>query len=218
MEAATKAKANAAGSVEKAVYTTASSNKWMYRFLKRLFDILVSLAAGLVLLIPMVIVAILIRLDSKGPAIFRQERMGKDGKVFTIYKFRTMSMDAPHELATREFTNSEEYMTKLSRILRRSSIDELPQLYNILRGDMSIVGYRPVCLTETELNDLRMRYGVFAARPGITGLAQVSGRDNIGYEEKALLDARYVAERSIKMDLWCLIQTVKVVISGEGVI
>lgn len=218
MEAATKAKANAAGSVEKAVYATASSNKWMYRFLKRLFDILVSLAAGLVLLIPMVIVAILIRLDSKGPAIFRQERMGKDGKVFTIYKFRTMSMDAPHELATREFTNSEEYMTKLSRILRRSSIDELPQLYNILRGDMSIVGYRPVCLTETELNDLRMRYGVFAARPGITGLAQVSGRDNIGYEEKALLDARYVAERSIKMDLWCLIQTVKVVISGEGVI
>lgn len=218
MEAATKAKANAAGSVEKAVYTTASSNKWMYRFLKRLFDILVSLAAGLMLLIPMVIVAILIRLDSKGPAIFRQERMGKDGKVFTIYKFRTMSMDAPHELATREFTNSEEYMTKLSRILRRSSIDELPQLYNILRGDMSIVGYRPVCLTETELNDLRMRYGVFAARPGITGLAQVSGRDNIGYEEKALLDARYVAERSIKMDLWCLIQTVKVVISGEGVI
>lgn len=189
-----------------------------YRFLKRTCDILIALGAGLVLLVPMLIVALLIRLDSKGPALFCQERMGKGGKVFTIYKFRTMAIDAPHELAARNFPNSEAYMTRLGRFLRRSSIDELPQLFNILRGDMTIVGYRPVCLSETELNDLRMRYGVFAARPGITGLAQVSGRDNIGYEEKALLDARYVAERSVKMDLWVLLQTVKTVISGEGVL
>lgn len=218
MGTATKEKASAGETTVEMVSAIASDKKVMYRFFKRLFDIVLSLIACVVLFIPLILISVLICLDSKGPAIFTQERMGKDGKVFTIYKFRTMSLDAPSEMAARDFCDSEKYMTKLGRFLRRSSIDELPQLFNILRGDMSIVGYRPVCLTETELNELRMRYGVFNTRPGITGLAQVSGRDNIGYEEKALLDARYVAERSMKMDIWCLIQTVKVVITGEGVI
>lgn len=200
------------------ISSVASDKKRVYRFVKRFLDIVLSLIACVVLFIPLLVIAALIRLDSKGPAIFTQERMGKGGKPFTIYKFRTMSLDAPSERAARDFADSEKYITKLGRFLRRSSIDELPQLFNILRGDMTIVGYRPVCLTETDLNELRMRYGVFAARPGMTGLAQISGRDNIGYEEKALLDAKYVAERSFKMDLWCLIQTVKVVLSGEGAI
>lgn len=217
METAVKEKSCSANTATETVSAIVSDKKVVYRFFKRFFDIVLSLLAFVVLLIPLILISVLIRLDSKGPAIFAQKRMGKGGKVFTIYKFRTMVLDAPSEVAARDFCDSDKYVTKLGRFLRRTSIDELPQLFNILRGDMTIVGYRPVCLTETELNELRMRYGVFTARPGITGLAQVSGRDNIGYEEKALLDARYVAERSLKMDLWCLIQTVRVVISGEGV-
>lgn len=189
-----------------------------YLFIKRLADVIISAAACAILLVPLLIVALLIKLDSEGPVIFAQKRMGKDGKVFTIYKFRTMSIDAPSELATREFSDSDQYMTKLGAFLRRSSIDELPQLVNILLGDMSIVGYRPVCLTETDLNDLRMRYGVFALRPGITGLAQVKGRDNLEFREKAKFDAQYVAGCSFKLDLWCLIMTVKTVLTGEGAV
>lgn len=217
METAVKEESCSSGTAAETVAAAPANKKTVYRFIKRFFDIVLSLTGLIVLFVPLVLICILIRLDSNGPAVFTQERMGKGGKVFTIYKFRTMSPDAPSEMAARDFWDSEKYMTKLGRFLRRTSMDELPQLFNILRGDMTIVGYRPVCLTETELNELRMRYGVFAARPGLTGLAQVSGRDNIGYEEKALLDARYVAERSLKMDLWCLIQTVKTVISGEGV-
>ena len=218
MKAAVKEISKCMDSQAESVCSPSSGNKIAYRFIKRFFDIMLSLLAGIVLLVPLLLIALLIRLDSEGPAIFRQERMGKDGRIFTIFKFRTMALDAPSELAAREFSDSDAYMTRLGRFLRRSSIDELPQLLNIIKGDMSIVGYRPVCLTETELNELRMQLGVFTARPGITGLAQVSGRDNIGYQEKATLDARYVAERSLKLDLWCLFQTVKVVITGEGVI
>jgi len=188
-----------------------------YLCVKRFFDVVISALAAVALLIPMIIIAILIRLDSKGPAIFCQDRMGKDGKVFRIYKFRTMELSAPPELATRDFTDMDKHITKLGAFLRRTSIDELPQLYNILRGDMSIVGYRPVCLTEEKLNILRKQYGVFALRPGITGLAQVCGRDNVDYQEKAQMDAEYVSRCSARLDLWCLMKTVKVVLTGEGV-
>lgn len=217
METATIEKTVTAEPVEAAVPVIGTEKKLFYRFVKRFFDITLSFLGLAVLFVPMLIIAIAIPLDSKGSAIFTQKRMGKDGKIFTMYKFRTMSPDAPAEMAARDFHDAEDYMTKLGWFLRRTSIDELPQLINILRGDMSIVGYRPVCLTETQLNELRMRYGVFTVRPGITGLAQVSGRDNIEYKEKALLDAKYVAERSLKMDLWCLLQTVRVVVTGEGV-
>ena len=188
-----------------------------YLAFKRVFDIAAALAAGAVLLLPLILVGILIRLDSPGPAIFRQERMGKDGKAFTIYKFRTMSMSAPRDMATRELEKHGQYVTKLGAFLRRSSIDELPQLWNILKGDMSIVGYRPVVLTEARLNEMRKQYGVFTTRPGITGLAQVSGRDNLSIEEKVRLDAEYVAKCSMKMDIHCILMTVKTVITGEGV-
>ena len=165
----------------------------------------------------LLLVAVMIRLDSPGPAIFSQERMGKDGKAFTIYKFRTMTTSAPRDMAASEIEKHGQYVTKLGSFLRRSSIDELPQLWNILKGDMSIVGYRPVVLTETKLNGLRRECGVFAVRPGITGLAQVSGRDNLSIEEKVRLDARYVARCSMKMDIRCILMTVKTVLTGEGV-
>lgn len=188
-----------------------------YLMFKRIFDIAASFAAGVILLLPLALVAVLIRLDSPGPAIFRQERMGKGGKAFTIYKFRTMSISAPRDMATRELEKHGQYVTKLGAFLRRSSIDELPQLWNILKGDMSIVGYRPVVLTETKLNEMRKAYGVFATRPGITGLAQVSGRDNLSIEEKVRLDAEYVAKCSLGMDIRCILMTVKTVLTGEGV-
>ena len=129
-----------------------------------------------------------------------------------------MKKDAPPELATLEFKDSSDYITPIGGFLRRTSIDELPQLFNIIKGDMSIVGYRPVCLTEVKLNELRMEYGVFALRPGITGLAQVKGRDTLRSPEKALLDKQYVEECSAKLDIWCCLQTVWTVISGKGAI
>ena len=193
-------------------------NKPFYQMVKRIADIVIALLSGILLAVPMVIVAAIIRLESPGPAIFKQARLGKDGKPFMIMKFRTMRTDAPGQMAAREFRNSGEYITRFGAFLRRTSIDELPQLMNILRGEMSFVGYRPVCLTETELNRLRMEYGVFSVRPGLTGLAQVRGRDGLDYHEKAEIDAEYVRDCGFAMDLWCLLKTVAVVFTGEGVL
>lgn len=188
-----------------------------YRFIKRVFDVAVSLIGGLILLIPMLLIGVMIRIDSPGPVIFKQKRMGKNGQIFTIYKFRTMYEDSPDNLSTNQFDDAHKYVTKVGSVLRRTSIDELPQLINVLRGEMSIVGYRPVCITETELNEKRKQNGVFALRPGITGLAQVSGRDNIvDYHTKVQLDTEYVRNCSLKLDLWCILKTFKVVFSGEG--
>ena len=209
--------AEKAGKVSEELVPVALNAGKGYLVFKRIFDIVASFAAGAILLLPLILVAILIRLDSPGPAIFRQERMGKDGKSFTIYKFRTMTTSAPSDMATRELEKHGQYVTKLGAFLRHSSIDELPQLWNILKGDMSIVGYRPVVLTETKLNEMRREYGVFATRPGITGLAQVSGRDNLSIEEKVLLDAEYVTKCSLGMDIRCILMTVKTVLTGEGV-
>lgn len=189
-----------------------------YLRIKRLIDILVSLSLILLLWFPMLVIAAVIRLDSEGPAIFSQKRLGRYGEPFTIYKFRTMRKDAPPELASCEFRDSAAYITKIGGFLRRTSIDELPQLFNILKGDMSLVGYRPVCVTETKLNEMRKQLGVFALRPGITGLAQVSGRDNIYGERKARLDAEYVSRCSLGMDLLCVLKTIKTVFTGEGAI
>lgn len=192
--------------------------KAFYRFVKRSFDILASATLLLLLAIPMLVIAVVIRLDSPGRAIFRQKRVGRNGEPFTVYKFRTMQQEAPSEMATREFVNAGEYITKIGSFLRRSSLDELPQLFNVLLGNMSFVGYRPICLTETALNELRREKGVFVMKPGITGLAQVNGRDYISMEEKVALDARYVAECSLGLDIRCLFKTVAVVVTGEGVI
>lgn len=189
-----------------------------YLLMKRLADVVISALMLLLLGIPMLLIALLVRIDSEGPVLFKQTRLGRFGEPFTIYKFRTMKVDAPSEMASNEFADADQYITKMGAFLRRTSIDELPQLFNILKGDMSLVGYRPVCITERELNEIRRQYGVFALRPGITGLAQVSGRDNIRGEKKARLDAEYVSRCSAKMDLWCILKTIKTVFTGEGVI
>ena len=189
-----------------------------YLVIKRGMDFIFACITLLVLFIPLLIIVGLIKIDSPGPALFKQQRLGLGGKPFTIYKFRTMTKDAPPELATLEFKDSSDYITRIGGFLRRTSIDELPQLFNIIKGDMSFVGYRPVCLTEEKLNNLRLEYGVFALRPGITGLAQVKGRDTLRSPEKALLDKQYVEECSAKMDIWCCMKTVWTVISGKGAI
>lgn len=188
----------------------------IYLTIKRMFDLVFAILASALLFVPMLIVAVLIKLDSPGPVIFTQRRVGKCGKEFTIYKFRTMYIGSPNNVAAYKLDGLERYVTKIGAILRRTSIDELPQLWNIIRGDMSFVGYRPICSAEKRINDLRQSKGVFVLRPGITGLAQISGRDDISEEEKVCCDAKYVSECSLKTDIYCLVKTVSTVISGRG--
>lgn len=199
------------------ICSTQGRKKSAYQVVKRIFDIVVSATGLLVLGLPMLLIALLIQLDSEGPAIFKQERIGKNGKAFVIYKFRTMRPEAPDNVATNDLTNASAYITAFGRFLRNTSIDELPQLINVLRGEMSLVGFRPVCLAEKTLNQYRKDLGVFDVKPGMTGLAQVSGRDNVNAEEKASMDAEYAQKQSVWLDLWCLCKTLGVVVSQKGV-
>ena len=187
-----------------------------YRFVKRSFDI-ISSGLGIILLSPvMLIIAIAIKLDSKGPVIFKQQRIGKGGKAFTLYKFRSMSQAAPHETATSVLKNAESYVTRVGKILRKLSLDELPQLFNCFTGKMSVIGYRPLILSEQKCNAMRERLGVFEMRPGISGYAQVIGRDDVYYKNKAILDAEYVKKASLWFDIKLLFMTVAVVFTRKG--
>lgn len=171
-----------------------------YNKLKRVIDIIISIL-GIILLSPIfLITSILIKLESEGPVIFKQLRAGKNSKPFYIYKFRSMKANAP-TLSTNEFEDANLFITKIGRFIRKTSIDELPQLINILKGDMSIVGPRPVILDEKELISLRQEYNVDNILPGITGLAQINGRDSIGNEEKVKLDYEYLQNRSLNLDI-----------------
>ena len=187
-----------------------------YRIVKRGFDIIASLLM-LILFAPiMLIIAIAIKCDSKGGVIFKQKRMGKGGKTFNCYKFRSMKIDAPKDCATSRLENPEQYQTRLGRILRKTSLDELPQLWCVLIGTMSFIGYRPLVLTEEKCNDMRRRLNVFSVRPGISGYAQVLGRDDVYYKNKAILDAEYVKNASLSFDLKLMFQTVAVVLKRKG--
>ncbi len=189
----------------------------VYRFFKRLFDIVLSFIALLILWPVMLILAIWVRLDSKGPVIFRQSRVGLHGKLFRIYKFRTMRTDAPSEMATRDLENPYSYITKSGDFLRKTSLDELPQLVNVLRGDMSLVGPRPLIENEGgNIHKLRMDSGVYTVRPGLTGWAQVNGRDNVPDEEKAAYDREYVEKLSFVFDVKIIFKTIAVVFKRDG--
>lgn len=187
-----------------------------YRFVKRSFDIVVSFLMLIVLSPIMLLIAIAIKCDSKGSVIFKQKRMGKDGKIFYCYKFRSMRTDAPRDCATSLLKNPEQYQTRVGRFLRKTSLDELPQLWCVLVGSMSIIGYRPLVLTEEKCNEMRRRLNVFSFRPGVSGYAQVHGRDDVYYKNKAVLDAEYVKKASLWLDLKLLFQTVIVVLKREG--
>lgn len=190
----------------------------MYRhFFKRLFDIIFSLVAIIILALPMFIIAVVVRCTSKGPAIFVQERVGKNGKPFKFYKFRSMTVDAPHDVATREI-NGDAYITKVGHFLRRTSLDELPQLFCILKGDMSLIGPRPVVCSETELTEKRRETGALAVRPGLTGLAQIRARDKLtDMDIKADVDGQYAQKITFWGDLKIFLKTILVVLREDGI-
>lgn len=197
-----------------AAFEPNNKKKYIYRFIKRTVDIIGALIMLIVLSPLMLIIAITVKLDSPGEIIFKQKRIGKNGRTFCCYKFRSMKTDAPKDRASSLLEHSEHYLTRVGRILRRSSLDELPQLWCVLCGTMSFIGYRPLCLTEQKCNDMRMRLGVFAVRPGISGYAQVSGRDNVYYKNKAILDAEYVKNASLWFDIKLVIKTIRIVFTA----
>lgn len=186
----------------------------MYKYIKRIMDFMLALAAVVILSPFMMIVSILIKLNHDGPVFFKQERPGMNGKIFTLYKFRTMSVKTHDELG-REFSDFER-MSKTGEFLRKTSIDELPQLFNIIKGDMSFIGPRPLL---TEYLDLytpeQMRR--HEVQPGISGWAQVNGRNTITWEEKFRYDVEYVDNLSFKMDLNILVKTVLNVLKQDGI-
>lgn len=164
------------------------------------------------------IIALLIKLNSpREPILFKQVRVGKNDVPFTIFKFRSMSKDAPHQMATKDFENPEEYITSIGKILRKSSFDELPQLLNVLKGDMSVIGPRPLIPKETDILAMRDKYGASRILPGITGLAQVHGRDEVTDENKALYDGKYALNISMLLDISIFCKTVFDVVKIRGV-
>ena len=188
-----------------------------YLWAKRLFDVLFAIIVGTVLLIPMIIIGLLVKWDSKGPAIFKQERLGLDGKPFIMYKFRSMRVDA-ESAGPRWAEKNDARCTKLGKYLRRTRLDELPQVINILNGTMSVVGPRPerACFYdqfETYIPGFRQRLQV---KPGLTGYAQVNGGYELLPEEKLTYDMEYIAKRSMWLDLVCIIKTVRLIFTCEG--
>jgi len=184
--------------------------------LKRALDI-VGAALGLILLSPVfVILAVAVKLESPGPALHWSRRVGRDARIFRMPKFRSMRIDAP-DVATHLLPDPDHWITPLGRFLRRSSLDELPQLWSVLIGDMSLVGPRPALFNQDDLVRLRSEAGVYALRPGLTGWAQVNGRDELPIPEKARLDAEYLARRSLLMDLAIIARTAGAAFSGRGV-
>ena len=190
--------------------------KWLRPIkFKRLFDIFLSLFALIILSPLFLIICIINFLTPDTRVFFSHERRGRRGKPFKIYKFQTMKNNTPN-CATGELENPEQYITKLGRILRKTSLDELPQLWNILKGDMSFVGPRPLSSSEIRAHRMRLEYGVYRFRPGLTGLAQIKGRDNISLMKKMKLDKLYCDNWSIKMDIAILFQSVLVCIRQDG--
>lgn len=186
--------------------------------LKRGIGFLLSLV-GIIGLSPIfLILCILIKLDSKGPIIFKQKRIGKNKSYFYIYKFRTMKVDTPQEIPTHLLLNPDVYITRVGRFLRKTSLDELPQLFNILKGEMAIIGPRPALWNQYDLIQEREKYQANDIRPGLTGIAQISGRDELEISRKAKLDGYYTANLTFWMDLKCFLGTIVSVFKKDGVV
>jgi len=192
-------------------------NRRGYLFAKRCFDLLFSFALSVLLLVPMILIGILVWVTSKGPAIFKQERLGKDGKSFMMYKFRSMREDA-EENGPQWAEKEDDRCTRIGALLRKTRMDELPQLWNIFKGDMSFVGPRPEreCFYdefETYIHGFRNRTQV---KPGLTGHAQVNGGYELKPEEKIVYDMEYIENMSLSMDFKCIIKTIKLIFTHEG--
>lgn len=193
------------------------------RLFKRLIDIIGS-GVGLVVLSPfLIMISIAIFLDDPGPILFRQKRIAKDSdsgekRYFTIFKFRTMKVSAPHDVPTHLLETPEQYLTKVGKFLRKTSLDELPQLLNVLVGQMSLVGPRPALWNQDDLYEERAKYNVNSVIPGLTGWAQNEGRDELEIDEKAKLDGEYCKNITFKMDVTCFIMTFGTVLRSKGII
>ncbi|HFI0155307.1 TPA: sugar transferase [Streptococcus suis] len=190
----------------------------MYPVLKRVIDIVISGLAIVVLSPVLLLIAIAIKLDSKGPVLFKQKRVGKNKSHFMIYKFRSMYVDTPSDMPTHLLKDPTAMITKVGAFLRKTSLDELPQLFNIFKGEMAIVGPRPALWNQYDLIEERDKYGANDIRPGLTGWAQINGRDELEIDVKARLDGEYAEKIGLMMDVRCFFGTIFSVLRSDGVV
>lgn len=189
----------------------------MYRmFFKRFFDIVLATGGIIFLAVPMCIIAVAIKLDSNGPVFFKQKRVGQNKEYFEILKFRTMKTDTPKDVPTHKLSDPQKWITRVGKILRKTSLDELPQIFNILKGEMSVIGPRPALWNQYDLIEERDKYEANSVRPGLTGLAQINGRDELEIPVKAKLDGEYVEKMSFFFDCKCFLKTIRSVFKSEG--
>lgn len=194
------------------------------KFFKRFFDLILSFLAIILLALPMLIIAIIIKIDDPGPVFFKQKRIGKNKTHFYLLKYRSMKMSTPHDTPTHLLENPEQYITKVGRFLRKSSLDELPQIYNIFVGKMSIIGPRPALWNQDDLIAERDKYGANDIKTGITGWAQINGRDELEIDVKAKFDGDYTAIlnkgkfKGVGMDIKCFFGTITSVLKSDGVV
>lgn len=192
------------------------------KYVKRVIDVVLS-TFGIIILTPIwIILAVAIKIDDPGPVFFRQKRIGKDKngekQFFQIFKYRSMKMSTPHDVPTHLLENPDQYITKIGRFLRKTSLDELPQIFNIWIGQMSIIGPRPALWNQDDLYEERAKYGANSVTPGLTGWAQINGRDELEIVDKARLDGEYVKQMSFIFDCRCFFGTIGNVLKHEGVV
>ena len=191
----------------------------MYKKLvKRLLDIVLSLTGLIVSAIPMAVITLVIKREDPGPAVFKQKRFGIHKSFFTLYKFRSMKLSTPHDVPTHQLEDPEQYLLKSGKFIRKYSLDELPQLLNIFKGDMSVIGPRPALWNQDDLIEERDKYGANDVKPGLTGWAQINGRDELEIPVKAKLDGEYAEKLSFGFDLKCFFKTIGAVFKHEGVV
>ncbi|KZE43905.1 sugar transferase [Rossellomorea marisflavi] len=190
----------------------------MYIWFKRIMDCIFSLIMIIVLSPLFSLIILLIKLDSPGPIFFKQKRIGVNKKTFYIYKFRTMKINTPRDMPTHLLVKPEQYITRVGAILRKTSLDEIPQLINIFLGQMSLIGPRPALWNQTDLVQAREEYGCNNILPGLTGWAQINGRDELTINEKTMLDKEYLDNIGITMDIKCFIGTITSVLKSDGVV
>ena len=189
-----------------------------YCVVKRIFDIIASLLGICILLLPFALIAVVIYIDDPGSVVFSQNRVGRGGKLFRLYKFRTMKKETPRYMPTADVDDPAKYITRVGNVLRKLSLDEIPQLFNVLKGDMSLIGPRPLIPNEGDIHVMRERLGVYAVRPGVTGLAQINGRDLVQPADKVRWDVRYIEQFGMWMDVKILLSTVPKVFACVGVV
>lgn len=183
-------------------------------------DVILGCAGSVVLSPVFLAIACAIKIEDgiTAPVIFKQKRVGCGDECFQMYKFRSMKLDTPHDCPTHLLENPEQYITKVGKFLRKTSLDELPQLWNIAAGKLAVVGPRPALWNQDDLIALRRQYGVHQLKPGLTGLAQICGRDTLEIEDKAKMDAKYLRHFGLPLDIWCFLGTFVAVIKGDNVV